>query len=43
MYDNDKESIIKAQSGDKIELEKLIKYNNRPYMEHCKKISGKRI
>lgn len=38
MYENDIESIKKAQNGDKIELEKLIKYNNRTNMEHSKKI-----
>lgn len=38
MYENDMKSIKKAQEGDKIELEKLIKYNNRINMEHCKKI-----
>lgn len=35
MYENDMESIKKAQQGDKHELEKLIKYNNRIDMEHC--------
>jgi len=39
MYKNDKQSIIKAQSGDKEELEELIKNNNRFNMEYCKKIS----
>lgn len=38
MYENDMKSIVKAQNGDKIELEKLIKYNNRFNMEYCKKI-----
>ena len=38
MYENDIESIKKAQEGDKIELEKLVKNNNRINMEHCKKI-----
>lgn len=38
MYENDIESIKKAQSGDKPELEKLIKNNNRINMEHCKEI-----
>jgi len=38
MYENDMESIKKAQAGDKIELERLIKYNNRTDMEHCQKI-----
>ena len=31
MYKNDKQSIIKAQSGDKEELEELIKNNNSIY------------
>ena len=38
MYENDIETIKKAQAGDKIELEKLIKNNNRIDMEHCKEI-----
>lgn len=38
MYENDLEAIRKAQSGDKLELEKLIKDNNRINMEHCEKI-----
>lgn len=38
MYDNSLEAIKKAQSGDKIELGKLINDNNRTYMEHCKKV-----
>lgn len=38
MYENDRESIKKAQAGDKIELEKLIQSNNRINLEHCKKI-----
>lgn len=38
MYENDIESIKKAQEGDKLELEKLVKNNNRINMEHCKKI-----
>lgn len=38
MYENDIESIKKAQAGDKTELEKLIKYNNRINMEYCKEI-----
>ena len=38
MYENSLESIKKAQEGDKIELGKLVKENNRTYMEHCKKI-----
>ena len=38
MYENDMKSIKRAQEGDKIELGKLIKYNNRFNMEYCKKI-----
>lgn len=38
MYENDIESIKKAQNGDKFELEKLIKYNNRINMEYSKKV-----
>lgn len=40
MYENSVESIKKAQAGDEFELEKLIKDNNRTYLEHCEKISG---
>ncbi len=39
MYDNNKESIIKAQEGDKYELERLIKDNNRTDLEYSEKIS----
>lgn len=38
MYENSLDSIKKAQEGDKNELDKLIRENNRTYMEHCKKI-----
>ena len=38
MYENYIQSIRKAQEGDKFELEKLIKENNRINMEYCKKI-----
>ena len=38
MYENDMKSIKKAQNGDKIELERLIKQNNRINMEYSKKI-----
>ena len=37
-YENCIENIKKAQAGDKYELEKLIKDNNRTYLEYCKKI-----
>lgn len=35
MYDNNVESIKKAQEGDKEELGRLIEDNNRAYMEYC--------
>lgn len=38
MYENDINAIKKAQEGDKEELEKLIKDNNRINMEYSKKI-----
>ena len=38
MYENDIEAIKKAQEGDKEELEKLIKDNNRINMEYSEKI-----
>lgn len=38
MYENSLDSIKKAQEGDKNELDKLIRENNRTYMEYCKKI-----
>lgn len=38
MYENDMEAIKKAQAGDKIELENLIKNNNRINLERCKEI-----
>ena len=38
MYENDIKAIKKAQKGDKEELEKLIKDNNRINMEYSKKI-----
>lgn len=43
MYENDTNSIKRAQEGDKFELERLIRYNNRTHMEYSKKISRKRI
>ena len=43
MYENDTNSIKRAQEGDKFELERLIKYNNRTHMEYSKKVSRKRI
>ena len=38
MYENDIDAIKKAQEGDKKELEKLIKNNNRTNMEYSEKI-----
>lgn len=38
MYENDMQSIKRAQNGDKFELEKLIRENNRTNLEYCKKI-----
>ena len=38
MYENSLDSIKKAQNGDKQELWKLMRENNRTNMEHCKKI-----
>lgn len=43
MFENDISSIKKAQSGDNFEMEKLIKQNNRTYMEYNKKIYKQRI
>jgi hypothetical protein len=43
MYENNLETIKKAQAGDKLELEKLIKDNNRINMEYRKKIQWKRV
>lgn len=38
MYENDLNSIRRAQNGDKSEMSKLIEDNNRAYMEHSKTI-----
>lgn len=38
MFEIDNRSIKKAQDGDKYELERLIKENQRSCLEHCKKI-----
>lgn len=38
MYENDINSIKRAQDGDNFEMERLIRNNNRTYMEYCKKI-----
>lgn len=38
MYEDYIQSIKKAQEGDKFELEKLIRENNRINMEYCKKV-----
>ncbi len=41
MYENDKKSIIMAQEGDKIELEKLIEYNSRLIWSIVKRFQGR--
>ena len=38
MFENSIEAIKKAQFGDKYEMERMIRDNNRTYMEYCKKI-----
>lgn len=38
MFENSIEAIKKVQSGDKYELERIIKDNNRFNMEYSKKI-----
>ncbi len=38
MFENSVEAIKKAQSGDKYELERMIRDNNRVNMEYCQKI-----
>ncbi len=38
MYDNNIDSIIKAQEGNEEEMTRLIETNNRTYMEYSKKI-----
>ena len=38
MYENNVDTIKRAQEGDKKELEKLIQDNNRINMEYSKKI-----
>ena len=38
MFENSIEVIKRAQSGDKYELERMIKENNRTNMEYCKQI-----
>ena len=43
MYDNNINSIIKAQNGDKDEMERLIQENQRTYLEYCKKIYEQRL
>lgn len=43
MYENSVETIKKAQEGNELELEKLIKDNNRTYLEYSKKIFWKRL
>lgn len=43
MYENDISSIKRAQDGNKFEMERLIRNNNRTYMEYSKKIYKQRI
>ena len=43
MFENDNNTIKKAQQGDKFELEKLIKQNQRTNMEHSKKVQRQRL
>ncbi len=38
MFENSIEAIKKAQSGDKYEMERMIRDNNRSNMEYCKEI-----
>ena len=38
MYENDIETIKRAQEGNKTELEKLVQDNNRVNMENSKKV-----
>ena len=38
MFENSLESIKKAQTGDKVELGKLIRDNNRTYMDRLYRI-----
>ena len=41
MYENDMESIKKAQQGDKCELEKLIKHNNGLIWSIVRRFNGR--
>lgn len=38
MFENSIDAIKKAQSGDKYEMERMIRDNNRTNLEYCKKI-----
>ena len=38
MFENSIKEIKKAQSGDKYEMERMIRDNNRTYLEYSKKI-----
>lgn len=38
MFENSIEAIKKAQSGDKYEMERMIRDNNRINLEYCQKI-----
>ena len=43
MYENDINSIKKLKNGDKFEMERLIRDNNRTNLEYSKKIYEQRI
>ena len=38
MFENSIEAIKKAQSGDKYEMERMTRDNNRINLEYCQKI-----
>ena len=38
MFENSIDAIKKAQSGDKYEMERMIRDNNRINLEYCKKV-----
>ena len=42
MFENSAEVIKRVQSGDKYEMERMIRDNNRANMEYCKKIPRQR-
>ena len=43
MFENNIQSIMKAQEGNEEEMTKLIEANNRINLEYSKKIYGKRL